>query len=465
MRKTKEYSILVIEDDRTMREGVQTVLEKEGYSVISAADGLEGRRLFKTHPPNLVITDLKLPGKSGMHLLHEFLEASPALPVILISAYGTIDLAVNALKSGARDFIAKPFSIDELKAKVADILADQPVTEVKTEAVPTFYGMVGSSPEMAGLQERIRQVARVDSPVLITGESGTGKELISHAIHNESKRREQVFLAVNCGAFTDTLLESELFGHERGSFTGAVRQHKGIFEQADGGTILLDEIGEISPQLQIKLLRVLHRQSFQRLGGTAEISTDVRVIAATNRNLKQAIKMKQFREDLYFRLNVLPIQVPPLRERQSDIPDLIEYIVDVKCRSLGRGKPDITADAVKKLQRYTWPGNIRELENLFERILIFSDNDIVTGDDIYFDEDVEISSERGSKLTEVLEDTEYRMIKNALDKSGGIKQRAARMLGIKTSTLYYKLEKYGLLEGGNNPGGPMGDEQGGTNTI
>lgn len=446
MKTASQSTILIIEDDSTMREGIQTVLEREGYRVNSAADGFEGSRLFKTLPPNLVITDLKLPGKSGMHLLHEFLEANPSLPVILISAYGTIDLAVSALKSGARDFIAKPFSIDELKTKVSEILKHASVTEVKPVAIPTFYGMVGSSPEMEILQEQIKQVAKADSPVLITGESGTGKELIVRAIHNESKRKEKVFLAVNCGAFTDTLLESELFGHEKGSFTGAIKQHKGIFEQADGGTILLDEIGEISSQLQIKLLRVLQHQSFQRLGGTEEISIDVRVIAATNRNLKEAIKSNQFREDLYFRLNVLPIYVPPLRERQADIPDLIEYVLEVKCRSLGRERPRMSADAIEKLQRYPWPGNIRELENLLERILIFSDNGEITANDIYLDEESENLSESTGKLSEVLEDTEYRMIKNALEKSGGIKQRAAKMLGIKTSTLYYKMEKYGLFE-------------------
>lgn len=447
MSKANGNTVLIIEDDHTMREGIQTVLQKEGYGVIPAADGFEGERQFQEHRPDLVITDLKLPGKSGMHLLHQFREADPALPVILISAYGTIDLAVSALKAGARDFIAKPFSIDELKVKVAEVLKDVPVTKVETEGIPTFYGMVGSSPEMIELQERIRQVARVDSPVLITGESGTGKELISHAIHNESGRKEKVFLAVNCGGFTETLLESELFGHEKGSFTGAIQQHKGIFEQADGGTILLDEIGEISPQLQIKLLRVLQHQKFLRLGGTEEIATDVRVIAATNKNLKEAIKAKQFREDLYFRLNVLPLDVPPLRERPSDIPDLVDYVMDVKCRNLGKEKPKLSADALDKLQRYAWPGNIRELENLLERMLIFSDSGTITAGDIYFDEDNSTGSEGTGSLSEVLEDTEYQMIKRALAKSGGVKQRAARLLGIKTSTLYYKMEKYGLFEG------------------
>ncbi|UCD36795.1 MAG: sigma-54-dependent Fis family transcriptional regulator [Fidelibacterota bacterium] len=444
MKKANQATILLIEDDNTMREGIQTVLEKEGYEVDSAADGFEGSRLFQAHHPNLVITDLKLPGKSGMHLLNEFLEAVPSLPVVLISAYGTIDLAVSALKSGARDFIAKPFSIDELKTKVAEILREAPAVEVKSTSIASFYGMVGSSPEMNALKEQIRQVAKVDSPVLITGESGTGKELISRAIHSESGRRNGVFLAVNCGAFTDTLLQSELFGHEKGSFTGAIKQHQGIFEQADGGTILLDEIGEISPQLQVKLLRVLQHQAFQRLGGTEEISTDVRVIAATNQNLKEAIKEKRFRKDLYFRLNVIPIDVPPLRARQSDISELIEYVIDEKCRHLGRDKPRLSAEAIEKLQGYAWPGNIRELENLLERMLIFSDKEIIKADDIYLDEDSDKVSEISGTLSEVLEDTEYRMIKDALEKAGGIKQRAAKMLGIKTSTLYYKMEKYGL---------------------
>ena len=447
-----------------MRAGIQTVLEKEGYAVLSAADGPEGSRLFKKHDPDLVITDLKLPGKGGMHLLNEFQEARPGRPVILISAYGTIDLAVNALKSGARDFIAKPFSIDELKAKVADAFTGQPPAKVKTGSIPTYYGMVGSSVEMAELKERIGQVAQVDSPVLISGESGTGKELIAHAIHSESRRRGKVFLAVNCGAFTDTLLESELFGHEKGSYTGASQQHRGIFEQAHGGTILLDEIGEISPQLQVKLLRVLQNQSFMRLGGSGQISTDARVLAATNRDLKQAIKTGRFREDLYFRLNVLPIPVPALRERKSDIPDLVTYLVKQKCGSLQRQEPEISVEAIEKLQRYTWPGNIRELENLLERLLIFSGAATITAGEIYFDDDMTAGIGNSGNLPEVLEDTEYRMIKQALERSGGVKQKAARLLGIKPGALYYKLEKYGLIKAGDSPepsedGGHEGGQQ------
>ncbi len=445
-----------------MRAGIRTVLEKEGYAVVSAANGPEGSRLFKEHNPDLVITDLKLPGKGGMHLLNEFQEARPGLPVILISAYGTIDLAVNALKSGARDFIAKPFSIDELKAKVADAFTDQPPAKVETGSIPKYYGMVGSSVEMAEIKERIGQVAQVDSPVLISGESGTGKELIAHAIHKESRRKGKVFLAVNCGAFTDTLLESELFGHEKGSFTGASQQHKGIFEQAHGGTILLDEIGEISPQLQVKLLRVLQDQSFIRLGGSEQISTDARVLSATNRDLKQAIRAGRFREDLYFRLNVLPIPVPPLRERKSDIADLVAYLVKMKCGTLQRQEPEISVEAVEKLQRYAWPGNIRELENLLERLLIFSNAATITADEIYFDDEDPVGIGNIGNLPEVLEDTEYRMIKQALERSGGVKQKAARLLGIKPSALYYKLEKYGLINAGDSPGASKDGGQEGT---
>ncbi|MFQ6616319.1 MAG: sigma-54-dependent transcriptional regulator [Fidelibacterota bacterium] len=446
MGKSGQTTILLIEDDRTMCEGIQTVLEKEGYQVMAAGDGQEGSRLFHESSPGLVITDLKLPGKSGMHLLKEFQASDSSVPVILISAYGTIDLAVNALKSGARDFIAKPFSIDELRTKVNQTVKDLPVRSVEIEAVSTFHGMVGSSRAMKEIYEQIEQVSKVDSPVLITGESGTGKELIARAIHEESRRRNRQFLAVNCGSFTDTLLQSELFGHEKGAFTGAIRQHRGIFEQADGGTILLDEVGEISSQMQVKLLRVIQDQSFQRLGGTGEISTDVRILSATNRNLKEAVKKGQFREDLYFRLNVIPLNVPPLRERPSDIPELVDYIMGMKCRNLGREEPVLTGEALERLTQYAWPGNIRELENFLERMLVFSDKRTIAKHDIYLDEEEETIAGTGTNLKEVLAETEYNMIVRALRKGGGVKQRAARILGIKTSTLYYKMEKYGLTD-------------------
>ena len=447
MNTNENIKILVVEDDRTMCDGMVTVLRKEGYRVNVARDGAAGSRLFRKERPDLVLTDLKLPEKSGMQLLNEFKATDPDLPVILISAFGTIDLAVNALKSGAYDFIPKPFSVDELKNKVALALKRKPMTTVDDRAEDSFHGLIGSSTVMQKVVEQIRQVAKVDSPVLITGESGTGKELVARAIHAESSRRRRHFLAVNCGALTDTLLESELFGHEKGAFTGAIRQHAGIFEQADGGTILLDEIGEISVAMQVKLLRVLQRQVFQRVGGANEITTNVRVIAATNKELKKAIKEKTFREDLFFRLNVLPLRIPPLRERSGDIKDLIEHIVHKKCAELGREVPAFDDYALGMLESYPWPGNIRELENFLERLLIFSKDAKIAPTAICLDEPDETFPTVSGKLTDVLEETEILMIKRALQETGGIKQRAARLLGIKTSTLYYKMDKYGIAAG------------------
>ncbi len=439
-------TILVIEDDNTMRDGIATVLQKAGYRVRTAADGERGSELFFKNAPDLVISDLKLPGKSGMHLLREFQEEQPDVPIILISAFGTIDLAVNSLKLGARDFIAKPFSIDELKSKVAHVLEEQPPRKtVAIDREEGFHGLVGSSEQMKILTHQIKQMSGVDSPVLITGESGTGKELIARAIHLESSRRDKQFLAINCSALTDTLLESELFGHEKGAFTGAVRQHQGIFEQADGGTILLDEIGDISPQLQVKLLRVLQDQSFQRVGGTSQITVDVRVVAATNRDLQEAMEKKTFREDLFFRLNVLPLEIPALRDRSTDIPELVTHFVELKSRRLGRDVPRIGKATMEKLCLYPWPGNIRELENFLERLLIFCEGESIDAEEVYFEKSPGTKAVNGGQLNEVLEQVEVDMIRDALNWAGGIKQKAARKLGIKTSTLYYKMEKYGLL--------------------
>lgn len=346
--------ILVIEDDKTMREGIATVLKLQGYAIHAAEDGHSGAQMFREIRPDLVISDMKLPGKGGMNLLQEFQDQAPDIPFILISAFGTIDLAVNALKLGARDFIAKPFSIDELKSKVAHIFEDHNPRKAETKTTTdSFHGLVGISEQMQKLIAQIKQIAAVDSPVLITGESGTGKELIARALHLESPRASKQIVSINCSALTDTLLESELFGHEKGAFTGAVRQHQGIFEQAHGGTILLDEIGDISAQLQVKLLRVLQDQSFQRVGGTDQIDVDVRVLAATNRNLQIAMEKKLFREDLFFRLNVLPLTIPALRERPEDIPGLVSHFVELKCNRLKRDVPEIGIRTMTKLCEYS----------------------------------------------------------------------------------------------------------------
>jgi len=448
-----KLKILVIEDDSTMREGIATVLKLQGYEIHTAEDGHAGAQMFRELNPDLVISDMKLPGKGGMHLLQEFQDQAPDTPFILISAFGTIDLAVNALKLGASDFIAKPFSIDELKSKVAHVFKDQsPKISAAKPAGDGFHGLIGTSEQMQKLITQIKQIAAVDSPVLITGESGTGKELIARALHLESPRASKQLVAINCSALTDSLLESELFGHEKGAFTGAVRQHKGIFEQAHGGTILLDEIGDISAPMQVKLLRVLQDQSFQRVGGTEQLKVDVRVIAATNRDLQVAMDKKQFREDLFFRLNVLPLKIPALRERPEDIPELVFHFVEMKCARLKREVPEIGGRTMTKLSEYTWPGNIRELENFLERLLIFSEGPAISAEQIYFENIRGKANKTGDKLNEVLEQTERDLIREALHWAGGIKQKAARKLGLKTSTLYYKMEKYDLFDefGGKN---------------
>ena len=440
-------NILVIEDDKTMREGIATVLSKSGYFVEIAEDGLEGAEKFRQFKPHLVITDLKLPGKTGMQLLQELLDQRADVPIILISAFGTIDLAVNALKLGARDFIAKPFSIDELKSKVAYIFEDQKPQPIrKAPESEHFHGLVGSSEHMQQLIGQIRQIAGADSPVLITGESGTGKEVIARAIHLESPRKDQEIVAINCSALTDTLLESELFGHEKGAFTGAVSQHKGIFEHAHGGTILLDEIGDISPQLQVKLLRVLQDQTFQRVGGTETVAVDVRVIAATNRDLETAMDEKRFREDLFFRLNVLPLYIPALRERPEDIPELVNHFIQEKCQRMGRSVPSVGPETMDKLSGYSWPGNIRELENFLERLLIFTEGDEIHAQQVYFENGRRKTAVKNGKLNDVMEQTEQELIREALQWARGVKQKAARKLGVKTSTLYYKMDKYKLFD-------------------
>ena len=435
-----------------MREGMELVLNKSGHRVLTAEDGMLGAELFRSQRPDLVITDLKLPGKSGMELLQEFRAHAPDTPVILISAFGTIDLAVNAVKLGARDFIEKPFSIEELTAKIKYVLDEAPTKKRPTLSKQTKK-IVGSSPVMAELMTQVEQIARVNSPVLITGESGTGKEVMARAIHEASGRQEAQMLAINCSALTDTLLESELFGHEKGAFTGAHKQHRGIFEQAHGGSILLDEIGDISPQLQVKLLRVLQEQSFQRVGGTETIKVDVRVMAATNRDLEQAMEAGSFREDLFFRLNVIPLSIPPLRQRMEDIPELVSHFVARKCAALEKDIPNISEATLQKMVDHDWPGNIRELENFLERLLVFHVGDEIKPEQLVFGRS-RTNGPTSGKLNDVMEHTEIEMIRDALVRSAGVRQEAARQLGIKTSTLYYKMEKYGLFE---EFGGKQGD--------
>ena len=400
----------------------------------------------------------------GLAVLDAVKQDHPDTDVILITAYGTVEIAVEAMKNGAVDFVSKPFSPDELRLKLAKVLEFRETRQAREKLTDenrylreeidgrfNFGEMVGESAQMKGVFSTIQKVAASESSVLIYGESGTGKELVARAIHSNSPRREGPFVKVNCGALPRELVESELFGHEKGAFTGAVRQRKGKFELAEGGTIFLDEIGDLPIETQVNLLRVLQEKAFDRVGGEKTLTADVRVVAATNRPLKDMVSDGDFREDLYYRLEVIPILLSPLRERKEDIPDLVAHFVEKKCKEMNRPINLITPEAIKALSNYGWPGNVRELENVIERTIVLSDGEEIDLNDLplMVDADPERDSHRdlpGGEigLNRTLDDLEKQLIKQAMEKCGGVKAKAAQTLGIKTSALYYKLEKYGL---------------------
>ncbi len=452
-------NIIVVEDNETMRLGLQENLISAGHTVRAFSAGAQALEALKNHSVDLLITDLRMEPMDGLTVLQQARQLQPDLEVLLISAYGTVDDAVKAMKLGAADFLTKPFSREELLLRVnriAEKLQQQKQIErlraqneyLSSELADSYQSMVGRSPAMQQIFSLIDAVATEDSTVLIEGESGTGKELIARAIHQKSNRRDQPFVRVNCGALNDNLLESELFGHEKGAFSGAVRQHRGRFELADGGTLFLDEIGDVSPAMQVKLLRVMQEKEFERVGGERTIRVDVRIIAATNRNLKQLIAKGDFREDLYYRLSVIPIKVPPLRQRKEDIPLLVEHFLQRLNRKRGKQKR-IEPRGMELLQNYAWPGNIRELENVIERLHIIAENSVISADLIA--EHLGgvggvLNDFQGLSLDEALFQFEKRLILQALKKANGVKNRAAKILGIRTSALYYKLEKFGLME-------------------
>lgn len=446
----KKYHILIVEDNQSMREGIAASLKKEGYSVDSAVDGKEGLDKFEDGRWHLVIADIRMPRIDGIKLFEIIKSRTPATNVILITAYATVDIAVNTLKHGAEDFITKPFSLAELRNKVATVFDRWALRQQIENTFIEAPLLIGNSDAIKKIKANITKVAKVDSPVLITGESGTGKELVALTIHSESPFKNGPFLAVNCGALSETLLESELFGHEKGAFTGASRSHRGKFEQSNNGTLFLDEIGEMSSALQIKLLRVIQTKQFQRVGSESFVESNFRLITATNRDLQQAVKDSAFRSDLFYRLNVIPIYVPPLRERKEDIPMLVDYILKAKARKLGRKIPDIEISVIRKLQAYSWPGNIRELENFLERALVFIEEDIFT-DSLFTFTEMDNNKKESHQiptgdLIQTIEKMEREMIINALRENNSIKQRAAHSLNIKTSTLYYKMDKYNIHE-------------------
>jgi len=444
--------ILLVEDDETFRGFVQTILEDEGYEVLTAADGLKGLQLIRKESFDLVLTDLKLPGKSGMELFRETrLDPNPPL-FIFITAFGKVEEAVGAMKEGAVDFLTKPLENPEtLLALVKRAIEGQQRTreyltlkEAEAAGLPPEE-LIFAGQLMQVVRKLVHDVAPTAANVLIYGESGTGKELVAKTIHLLSPRKKGAFVAINCAAIPENLLESELFGHEKGAFTGAIQPRQGKFELAKGGTIFLDEIGEMPLALQAKLLRVLQERAFERVGGSKEIKADVRVIAATNRYLQDEVAQRRFREDLYYRLNVFPLPLPPLRERVDAIPLLVEYFLHRFCSQIGKRLKGVEPEALVAMQGYSWPGNIRELQNVMERGVILAQEQVRRGN--LPEELLRIVVKESAESRDVLKSVEKEMIVKALHKHGANRRLAAAELGMSRRTLQYKLKEFGLLDG------------------
>jgi DNA-binding NtrC family response regulator len=457
--KRDSASILVVDDDLALLQSLQEILEAEGYEVITAADGEQGLLLIKEQAFDLVLSDLAMPGLDGLQLLKYLRREQSECPCIIITGYGTISNAVAAMRQGAYDYFTKPVDATELRVVVARALEHRRLKwenfHLKKQLHRRFgfANMVGSSDPMTRVFDLIRKVADSDSNVLILGESGTGKELIAHAIHYNSPRAEGPLIPVNCAAIPEELLESELFGHERGAFTHAVRTRIGRFEQANGGTIFLDEISEMSPSLQVKILRVLQDHSFERIGGVKTIRVDIRVIAATNRNLEELVNQNKFREDLFYRLNVIPIRVPPLRERVPDIPLLVQHFLEFFSRTKKKPRKQLSPSVLDLLQQYPWPGNIRELENLMERLVILSEGEVIEVTDLPEKFQRLISppaetpgdfSERGIHFNDAVQSFERNLILKALRQSNWVKTQAAQLLHLNRTTLLEKMKKQNI---------------------
>ena len=451
--------ILVVDDEESMREFLRIMLEKEGHVVATAEDGEAGLHQAMDRGADLVISDIRMPRLDGVGLLTGLREHGLETPVILVTAYASRDAAIQAMKQGAFDYITKPFKIDEIRPVIHRALAEaerRQRAEAATPAAaeePVLHGIIGRCPKMVELYTLIGRVAAVNSAVLITGESGTGKEMVARTIHYNSPRSSRPFVAINCGAIPEQLLESELFGHVKGSFTGAVASKAGLLEMAQGGTVFLDEVAEMSPLLQVKLLRFLQDHIFRRVGGTEDIEVDVRIMAATNKNLTQMIQQGTFREDLFYRLNVISVELPPLRDRWEDIPLLARNFLELFAARAGRPVMGIAPEAMEILMAYSWPGNVRELENVIERAVALTTADEVRVDGLPASvrrpppppglPRVEVPPE-GLDLEQVVADLEKNLMQDALQKSGGVQTKAAQLLGINFRSFRYRAKKYGL---------------------
>jgi DNA-binding NtrC family response regulator len=448
-----EVRLLLVDDEEFFRESVAKELGLTGYAVESAGSLAEARRLLKQGSFHLAVLDLRLPDGSGLDLLGEIKETSPLTEVVVLTAFGTIEEGVQAIKQGAHDFLTKPCRLDTLEAVLEKAAEKQSLERSnaalvhQVERLQPGQRFVGQSPQVREMLRLVDRVAPTDSTVLIRGKSGVGKEMVANAIHRQSPRARQPFVVVDCAALHENLLQSELFGHEKGAYTGAVSLKHGLFEVADRGTIFLDEIAEITPPLQVKLLRVLETGTFRRLGGTADIRVDVRVIAATNRSLETMMKDGQFREDLYYRLNVFSITIPPLRERKGDIPLLVEHFIRNSALTQKR-ETRVAVDALEALQRYPWPGNARELRNVIEHALILCDGDTIEREHlpVAIRMGPTFGVEEGATGLMTLEEAEKSYIRRVLNECKGHRQRAAHILGISERTLYRKLQEIGEIQ-------------------
>jgi len=450
-------TILIVDDEKHYPMILAEVLQEEGYACFTAASGMEALDIFENEFVDLVLTDVKMPGMDGIELLSRIKEISPDAPVIVMTAYGSVEKAVKAMQEGAYTFITKPFENETLLTHISKALAIHKIVQENSmlrEAVSSRYSfgnIIGKSKPMQELYEIIKKVAPTNASFLVEGESGTGKELVAKAVHFNSIRKNNPFVAVNCSAFAENLLESELFGHEKGAFTGASSRKKGRFELADKGTVFLDEIGELGGDLQVKLLRVLQEKNFERVGGTELVPVDFRLIAATNKNLEEEVEKGRFREDLYYRLNVVKAVIPPLRDRKEDIPLLVKHFIE-KYSEIKEGKVEgIDSDAARLLFDHPWKGNVRELENMIERAVILSSGESISASDLPITARRHIGAgldldgiPENAGLYETLAIIEKRMIQRAMTLSGNVQSKAAGMLGIGKSGLHQKLKKYEL---------------------
>ena len=449
--------ILIVDDELNMRLVLTAMLKKEGYEIASAADGSEALSILKSGPIDAVITDLKMPNVDGMELLDHMNDKHPAIPVIIITAHGTVATAVEALKKGALDYITKPFDLDELKNVISKAMKTRTLKENELFLPPEDIeraGIIGTSKSIKDIFEAIKRVAPTTTTILITGETGTGKELVADAIHYNSPRKKNPLIKINCAAIAKTLMESELFGYEKGAYTGAAVTKPGKFELAHKGTLFLDEVSEIPRDMQVKLLRVLQEQEFERVGGLRTIKVDVRIIAATNQNLLQQVQAGNFREDLYYRLNVFPIEVPPLRSRKEDILPLTDYFLEKFNKKLNVSV-NMEQEVKEMFLRHDWPGNIRELENLIERMILLAQNDTVTMREIPEEFKAAVNKIAAAPLEtskkpfknymrDHVENVEKQMIVKMLEEAGGNVTKAAQQLGLSRKGLQLKMIKYNL---------------------